>query len=186
LQPNDLWCVGAENQAAIFVAFGQDLLALVQPLSIFGRLSAGFRRVPGLTQLTTQVGGATGYWVDAYQGGGAAVPTSALQFSRAPGIEERRVAALSVVTEELVRIAMPSVDLTIATDLARALAAVVDSAFLNPLVSGSPAAQPASVTSSGRIFASSGSDLASIDADLEVLATAVHDDGGDLGASYWA
>jgi hypothetical protein len=81
---------------------------------------------------------------------------------------------------------MPSVDLTIATDLARALAAVVDSAFLNPLVSGSPAAQPASVTSSGRIFASSGSDLASIDADLEVLATAVHDDGGDLGASYWA
>jgi HK97 family phage major capsid protein len=173
------------SQAELFSAVGQDLLALARPFSIFDRLRAGFRHVPARTQLVTQTGGAAGYWVDQYAEGGHAIPASALAFSRSPGLEERRVAAMVVADEELARVSMPSVDTTFATDLARALSATVDSAFLNPLVSGSPAAQPASVTSSGRIFTSSGSDLASIDADLELLATAVHDGGGDLTSSWW-
>lgn len=168
-------------------AVAQDLLGLVPPFSVVARLQ-GFRRVPPRTSLVTQTNGAVGYWGDSYASGGAAIPASRGGFSRFAGIAERRVSALSVVTQELALSGTPGTDETIATDLARALGIAVDSAFLNPLSSGSPATSPASVTSSGRIFtATPGASptVDQVDADLEALIRALHDGGSDLTNATW-
>jgi Phage capsid family len=174
------------NASHLIAPIGQDLLALTAALSIFGRLT-GFRRIPPNTSLTSQTGGAAGFWGDAFQSGGAAVPVSRPTFSRFDGLDERRVSALSVVVEELVRVGMPDFEQTLATDLARALGAATDQAFLNPLSSGSPATSPASATSSGRIFTATGGVVTvdTIDADLERLIAALHDGGSDLTNATW-
>jgi len=176
--------MGQTDQPELFRAIAQDLAAVVAPLSIVGRLS-GFRRIPPMTALVTQVGGAVGYWGDQFQSDGAGAPVSALAFSRFAGLAARRVTALAVVANELARSGTPDTDVTIATDLGRALGVALDTAFLNPLSSGSPSTSPASVTSTGRIFASTGASVTAIDDDLEMLVRAVHDGGSDLANATW-
>src|SRR5262245_36136487 len=141
--------MGPDDSSAIFAAVAQDLAAVAAPLSVYGRLS-GFRRVPPMTALATQLTAATAYWGDLYQNDGAATPVSKLSFSRVEKLVARRVSAIVVVTQELAR--SSDAENVIGTDLGRAMAAALDSALLNPTSSGSPATSPASVTSSGRIF----------------------------------
>jgi HK97 family phage major capsid protein len=176
--------INPDSAPQLLAPIGQDLLALVRPLSIFERL-VGFRRIPPQTALLTQTNGAVGYWGDTYGGSGAATPASAPSFSRFNGINTQRVSSLVVVDNELVRVGVPDVELTIAGDSARGLSIATDVAFLNPLSSGSPATSPASATSSGRIFASSGSTLAQIDNDLGLLVQALIDGGSDLVNATW-
>jgi HK97 family phage major capsid protein len=166
-----------DNTSALFEAVGTDVAPLVTAASAVLRLP-GFRRVPPMISLVTTSTGAVGYWADTHQSGGAAIPPSALSFSRFGGLVPARVAALSVVSNELARVS--DAEQTIVGDLTRALSKAVDQAFLNPLNSGSPSVGPASATSSGRIFASGGSSLAQIDADLGLLIDALTDGGSDL------
>jgi hypothetical protein len=169
--------LNADNSSALHTAIGLDIAPLVTAASAVLRLP-GFRRVPPMTSLVTTSTGAVGYWSDVHQSSGNAVPPSALSFSRFAGLAPARVGALSVVSRELARVS--TAEETIVGDLTRALSKAVDQAFLNPFNSGSPSVGPASVTSSGRIFASSGSTLAQVDNDLGLLIDALTDGGSDL------
>lgn len=162
---------------------GQDLAALVRPYSVVANLQ-GFRRVPPRTAAVSQTAGATATWGDGFQAGGKAIPASAAAFSRVT-LQEKRVASFAVVTKELALSSSPDAEATIGNDLARAIGAAVDAAFLNPYVSGSPSEAPASVTSSGRLFTASAGTVDGIDADLEKLATALSDNGSDLANAVY-
>jgi HK97 family phage major capsid protein len=184
---NQKAAVGAMNStshAPIADAVGQDLAALVAPYSVVGRLQ-NFRRVPARTALVSQEAGATAFWGDSAQGQGAAIPVSSSAFSRFSGIAQKRVSAISVITDELARSGTPDAEATIAADLGRAIGVALDRAFLDPYTSGSPSTAPASVTASGRIFAASASTIDGIDSDLEKLVAALYDAGSDLTSAVF-
>lgn len=165
-------------------AVGADLALLSTPFSAVLRMQ-GFRRVPAKVSLISQTGGAVATWGDLFQSSGAAIPPSALAFSRQNPMQYLRVSALSVITKELARTSDPAAEQAIGADLGRAIGIAIDKAFLDPFVSGSPATTPASVTASGRIFTASASTLDGIDSDLEKLITALHDGGSNLESAVW-
>ncbi len=174
--------VGAMNStsdAGLVDPIGQDVAALVRPFSVVAQLRERFRLVPPRTNVVSQTAGSVATWGDPFQSGGRAIAVSASSFSRVT-LSEKRVAAFSVVTDELLLSGAPEVDALIAADFGRAIGSKVDWSFLNPFESGSPAEAPASITASGRIFTASAGTIDGIDSDLEKLIAALSDGGSDL------
>ncbi len=155
---------------------GQDLLELVRAQTIVDRL-AGFRRVPPRTNGVVQDVRATAYWGS---GQGHAIPASALSFSDAGRIEELRVGALAVITNELAESSSPAADEIVANALRDAVVRKLDSSFIDVENSGSPELEPASVTASCPTFTSSGATAAIITQDLKLLVLSLVNGGSDL------
>lgn len=152
-------------------AVAQDLAAIVNPLTVIGRL-AGFRRIPSRVNCITQTAQTTAFWV----GEGGATPLSKGAFTRTQLAEQR----CSAITKELAMTSSPSAEQAIARDLTDALVRKIDATFLDPTNAGSPENQPASITRSAPQFVSTGSAVANIDADLQLLIGSVGDGGSDL------
>lgn len=121
-------------------AAAMEFMGLVRQQSIVGRLT-GLRRVPSLTPLMLQTGGATAAWVKE----GSPMPVSAMSFKR-ESLSALKVAAMCVVTVELLRSTDPWAEAFIRNDLVRAVAEASDAAFIDPANAGSDGETPASVT----------------------------------------
>ena len=156
-----------------------DLAAALRPMTVVGRL-AGMRPVPFATRVLRQSLGATGTWV----GEQTPIPVSKSSFDVVAALNARKVAAISVVTSELLQNAEPASYSTIAADVLAAVAEALDRAFLDPSNHGD-ATTPASVTAGATSFESSGSSLANVDADLGRLVGALTDANCSLQTAAW-
>jgi HK97 family phage major capsid protein/HK97 family phage prohead protease len=145
-----------------------DFAEFLRPQTIVGKFGTGnipaLRNIPFRTPLITQTGGGSAYWV----GEGKPKPLTAFDFDRTT-LDELKVAAISVVTEELLRKSSPAADAILRDSLASAVAARIDQTFIGPTVAAVAGVSPASITYGVTPVTSSGNDADAIREDLRQL-----------------
>lgn len=160
------------NWAAPLVGEGTDVIAdfveFLRPRTILGRFGQdgvpSLRRVPFNVPLVGQTEGGAGYWV----GEGKAKPLTRFGYERNI-LEIYKVANIAVVTEELLRRSNPAAEAMLRDNLAAAIAARLDTDFINPAKAAVAGVSPASITNGVTAVASSGGDADAIRADIRAL-----------------
>ncbi len=147
--------VGTANEAA------SEFLDMVSQLDLIGRL--GLRRVPPGVPVVAGSSGATAYWV----GQSKAVPVSRQAFERI-SMYSKRLAALVVVSNELLQSADPRAEALFLRDLIRAAVALSDSSFIDPAGTAS-ATTPASITAGVTPISSTGDLADDVEAAIEAF-----------------
>ena len=109
--------VGSDNR------YEGDFIEFLKSQTIYDRLP--LREVPAHVTVKGQDGIATGYWV----GEGRSIPASAQSFS-AVELKPLKVAAISVITNELIMHSSPSAEMLVRDGLAEAITQRVDQTFL--------------------------------------------------------
>lgn len=142
-----------------------DFVEFLRPMTIVGKFGAGglpaLRRVPFRIPLIKQTGAAVGYWV----GEGAAKPLTKPSWGRTE-LAPLKAANIAVATMEALRDSSPSAETLLRDDLAAAIAAAIDTAFIDPANAGSAGVKPASITNGLTAIPSSGNDAAAIREDV--------------------
>jgi HK97 family phage prohead protease len=138
------------------------------PQTILGKFGMGgvpdLMRVPFNVGIAGQTSGGEGYWV----GEGKAKPLMNFTFDRTP-LGFSKVAAISAVSEELVRFSSPSAETLIRNALRNALVARLDKDFVDPAKALVANVSPASITNGVTPLTSSGSTADDIRADIKAL-----------------
>ena len=142
-----------------------DFVEFLRPMTIVGKLGANgmpaLRRVPFRVPLIKQTGAAVGYWV----GEGAPKPVTKPSWGRTE-LGPLKAANIAVATMEALRDSSPSAETLLRDDLAAAIAAAIDTAFIDPANAGSAGVKPASITNGLTGTASGGNDAAAIREDV--------------------
>lgn len=133
---------------------GSEFLEFLRAQTIIGKF--GRNGVPALKSLPFNIriarmtSGLTGYWVG--EGLGKPVSKGAVD---AVTMTYTKVAALTVITQELARFSSPSAERVVRDELARAVTARIDTDFVDPAISAT-AARPASITNGLTALSSAG------------------------------
>jgi HK97 family phage major capsid protein len=117
--------------------------------------------VPFRAPLVGMTSGGSGYWV----GEGKGKPLTKFGFSRTH-LDPLKVAAIAVVSMELLADSSPSVDPIIRDQLAAALREKMDVTFIDPTVTASTGVSPASITNGATSAAASGTNAAAVRVDV--------------------
>lgn len=149
-----------------------DLLEAIRPYSILSRLDR-VRQVPSRTRSIAFGTGTTAHVVAEHK----PIPMSRVNFNGLT-VEPIKVAALSVVTKELLQSQAKGVDEAIADDMAAAVGQAEDAVFFLPTVAGS-------VLNGAPTAVSAGSTLANVDADLQKAMDLLTAAKGKLTDAVW-
>jgi len=145
-----------------------EFLEFVRPATVLGKFGMNgvpsLRRVPFNIRITGQTAGGTGYWV----GQGAAKPLTKAAFD-AQTLLWTKVAAISVLSEELARFSTPSAELMIREDLRDAIVHRIDTDFIDPAKAAVAAVSPASITNGVTALVSAGASADAIRADIATI-----------------
>lgn len=160
------------NWAGALVGEGTSVIAdfveFLRPRTILGRFGQNgvpsLRNVPFNVPLVGQTSGGQGYWV----GEGKAKPLTSLGYERNI-LDIFKVANIAVVTEELLRRSTPAAEGLIRDNLADAIAARLDTDFVNPAKAAVAGVSPASITNGLTAVVSIGGDADAIRADVRAL-----------------
>ena len=138
---------GAET--GVFADFAEYL----RPSTILGKFGQGgvpsLRSVPFRQALISQTGGGAAYWV----GEGKPTPLTSFDFDRTT-LTPLKIGNIAVLTVENIRDSSPSSDAIVRDALKAALAAGMDTAFIDPSNSGTSNVKPASVTNGQPVIVS--------------------------------
>lgn len=167
------------NSGVLVDATATDFAAYLRPTTLIGRIP-GMRRVPFNVALLNGTGGATAYWT----GEGAPIPLSAEAFERL-FLAPARVSAILAVSNELFRFGQPYAEGSLRDDMVAAAGQAIDAAFIDPTNAGISNVKPASVTFGAPAMASSGADVASIDADVKLMIAQLLAAGSTLASAVW-
>jgi HK97 family phage major capsid protein/HK97 family phage prohead protease len=153
--------VDPTNLAGEFIEF-------LRPATIIGKFGTdgipALRRIPFNVRIIEQTVGGTGYWV----GQGAPKPLTA--FGYAPVTNAiTKVAAITVLTDELIRLSSPSADMLARDGLRDALVERIDRDFIDPAEAGTANVQPASITNGLTALTSAGTSADNARTDLANL-----------------
>lgn len=142
-----------------------DFVEYLRPMTIVGKFGtngvSALRRVPFRIPLIKQTGASVGYWV----GEGKPKPLTKPSWGRTE-LAPLKAANIAVATMEALRDSSPSAEVLLRDDLAAAIAAAIDSAFIDPTNAGSAGVKPASITNGLTPITSSGNDAAAIREDV--------------------
>lgn len=116
--------------------FSGDFINYLRPRTLIGQ--AQFRSVPFNVRIAGQTSGGTAYWV----GQGKAKPVTKTDFN-ATTIPYTKVAAISVITQELARFSDPSAEALVRDTIADAVIARIDSDLFDPDVAAVANVSPA-------------------------------------------
>jgi HK97 family phage prohead protease len=173
----DAALIGNEGGFADFVEY-------LRPMTILGRFGTngipGLQRVPFRVPLVTQTGGAVGYWV----GEGKPKPLTKITWSNRE-LSPLKAANIAVATMELLRDSSPAAETLLRNDLATAIAAAIDTAFIDPTNAGVSTVKPASITNGVTPVPSSGNDAAAIRADVQAAMTGFIAANNPLLSGVW-
>ena len=136
--------VSADNR------FMGDFIEYLYAQTVYNRL--GLREIPANVAIKGQDGAATGYWV----GESKAIPVSKADFSTV-SLTPLKVAALSVVSNELLRDSSPSAEMLVRDALVAAAAQRIDATFVST-TAASAGVSPAGILNGVSAFSSSGTD----------------------------
>lgn len=129
---NSTWAAPLVDQAT----FAGDFIEYLRPRTLIGQ--AAFRRVPFNVRIAGQTTGGTAYWV----GQGKAKPVTKFDYN-ATTIPFTKVAAISVITQELARFSDPSAEMLVRDSLADAVIARIDNDLFDPDVAAVANVNPA-------------------------------------------
>jgi HK97 family phage major capsid protein/HK97 family phage prohead protease len=150
--------VYADNLASEFVEY-------LRPMTILGKLA--LRRIPFNVRYPTQISDGTGYWV----GQGQPKPLTSFGFSSG-SLGIAKVAAISVITEELARLSSPSAEALVRDSLAAVIQERLDIDFIDPAQAAVANVNPASVTNGLVALSSAGPTADNVRTDLiNILST---------------
>lgn len=155
--------VDYQNLSSEFIEF-------LRPRTIIGQFGQGvvpsLRRVPFNVRIPGKTAAGTASWV----GEGYAKPVTSSGYE-ATELKWAKIAAISVITDELDRFSDPSVQTLVRDDLAEAVIERMDIDFINPAkaVGTGASASPASITNGVTAIASSGNDADAVRADIAAL-----------------
>lgn len=149
----------------------QEFLAWLRPQTIIGQFGTGnipsLKAVPFNVGIAGQASGGMGYWV----GQGKAKPLTKFDFDRVT-LGFSKVAAISVITEELARFSSPSAEQLVRDGLRDALVERLDIDFVDPAKAETLNVSPASITNGVTPIVSGGATADDIRDDLKALLTA--------------
>lgn len=148
-----------------------EFLAWLRPQTVLGQFGTGsipsLRRVPFNVAVAGQTSGGLGYWV----GQGKAKPLTKFSFDR-QSLGFSKVAAISVITDELARFSSPSAEQLVRDGLRDALVERLDIDFIDPAKALVANVSPASITNGVTPIASSGATADDIREDVKALIAA--------------
>jgi len=140
-----------------------EFIDFLRPGTILGKIT-GFTMVPFNVRVIAQTTGGNGYWV----GEGAPKPLTGFSF-QAFTHTYHKVAAISVITEELARFSSPSAESLVRNGVVRALIERLDIDFIDPAQAASAGVNPASVTNGLTPLSSAGTSADNIRTDIQNL-----------------
>lgn len=138
-----------------------DFIEYLYGLTVFDRLP--LREVPANVTIKGQDGTATGYWV----GESKSIPVSKADFSTV-NLSPLKVAALAVVSKELLRDSSPSAEMLVRDALGNACAQRVDQTFLGT-AAASAGVSPAGILNGLTAGSTAGNDIDGVIADVKAL-----------------
>lgn len=138
-----------------------DFIDFLYAATVFDKLP--LRQVPANVTIKGQDGAATGYWV----GQSKAIPATAVDFS-AVSLTPLKVAALAVISNELLRDSSPAAEQLVRDALVEASAQRVDSTFLSA-TAASAGVSPAGLLNGVTGITSAGVDGTGLRADIKAL-----------------
>ncbi|XZW19035.1 phage major capsid protein [Acinetobacter baumannii] len=141
-----------------------DFIELLRNATIFDKLK-GYRSVPFNIEISGQLSGGSAQWV----GEGARKPLTNPTFGNVE-VDEHKLAAITVYTQELLRRADPAIDRLVLDDLIEASKALIDTTFLGTQAETSTT--PIGILNGVTAITPSGNTAAQIEADLLKLITA--------------
>lgn len=153
--------VYAENLQSEFIEF-------LRPQTILGKFGQGgipsLRAVPFNIRVPGMTAGANGYWV------GQGKPKPLTRFStNVTSLSFAKIAAIAVLTDELIRFSSPSADMLARDQLAAAIRERSDIDFIDPSKAAVANVSPASITNGLTPVTSSGTTADHVRADLKAL-----------------
>lgn len=163
------------GNTGLVTAVGADFMAALRPLTVIGRLPV--RKLPPRTRLLTSMGTTRATWMTE----GRSIPVSAGSFV-ASDLTLHKVAALTVVSRELLESPTTDAEAALSSDLLTACAAAIDQAFLNDETS---AGSPAPINGGAAPIASTGNTVAQLDADMKTATDRFISAGGSLSTAAW-
>lgn len=141
--------------------YTNDFQEFLYGMTVYNRLP--LREVPANINIAGQDGAATGYWV----GESKAIPVSKLDFNDV-NLTPLKVAALAVISKELIRDSSPSAEMLVRDGLMEAAAQRIDTTFVG-VAAGTSGTTPAGVLYNVPGTSSAGTDYDSILNDLKEL-----------------
>ncbi|WP_413510380.1 phage major capsid protein [Serratia liquefaciens] len=136
--------------------YAQDFVEFLRPQTIIGRFGQGnipaLRAVPFNIRIPAQTSGGSAGWV----GQGKAKPLTKFDFESIT-FSFAKVAAIAVLTDELIRFSNPAADVLVRNALAEAVIARLDTDFIIPSKAEAPGVSPASITNGITAIPSTGS-----------------------------
>ena len=175
------WAGALVGPAGAIVA---DFVAFLRPMTILGQFGQGgipdLRRVPFRTALIGQTTGGQGYWV----GEGDAKPLTKFDFAR-KSLDPLKVAAIAVLTEEVIRSSSPAAEGLVRDGLVDALRERLDIDFVNPAKAAVAGISPASITNGVVPIPSSGNDAEAVRADIKAAFAAYTAGKNSLEGGVW-
>lgn len=139
-----------------------EFIEYLRPATIIGKLN--LRNVPFNIRVIEQTNGGNGFWV----GEGRPKPLTAFGFAPIL-LAYTKVAAISVITEELARFSTPSAEMLVRDGLRDALVERIDRDFIDPAEAGTTGVQPASITNGLVALTSAGTSADNARTDLANL-----------------
>jgi HK97 family phage major capsid protein len=132
-----------------------EFIEFLRPKTIIGKFGAdgipALHAIPFNVRIIEQTDGGNGYWV----GQGAPKPLTAFGFAPIT-LGYTKVAAISVITQELARFSSPSAERLVRDSLAAAVIARIDTDFVDPAAAAVANVQPASITNGLTALSSAG------------------------------
>jgi HK97 family phage major capsid protein len=141
--------------------FTGDFIEFLHDMTVFDRLP--LREVPANVTIKGQDGAATGYWV----GESKAIPVSVTSYSTV-NLTPLKVAALTTITNELLRDSSPSAEIYLRDSLGRASAERVDTTFVSQ-TAASAGVSPAGILNGLAPLGSNGATAALVREDINEL-----------------
>ncbi len=138
-----------------------DFIEYLYAMTVFDKLP--LRQIPARVHVKGQDGAFTGYWVGESKG----IPMSKGDYSDVE-LTPLKVAALTVISMELLEDSQPSAEMLVRDGLAEASAQKIDTTFLSASAA-SAGVSPAGILNGVSAFTPSGTDLAAVRADLQTL-----------------
>ena len=138
-----------------------DFIEFLASMTVYDRLP--LRAVPHNVTIKGRDGASTGYWV----GEGKAIPATASDFSSV-NLTPLKVAALAVISNELLRDSTPSAEMLVRDALAEAVSQRTDVTFLGA-VAASAGVSPAGMLNGVAATISAGNDADGVRADIKAL-----------------
>lgn len=142
--------------------FMGDFISFLYKMTVFDRLP--LRSIPARVHVKGQDGASTGFWVGESRG----IPVTDASASDVE-LTPLKVAAIAVMSRELIEDSSPSAETMIRDSLAEALAQRVDTTFLGSAAASS-GVSPAGILNGVTPFQASGTDAAAVRADFQSLA----------------